>query len=101
MKLHHIGITALVTAGIAVFGFLLEAMTVMPHYVDEPATIRKVVKEGTSWGYIGTDVMTLARFDDGMHAECGGDRGEPGERVLMPRHRGTTSMFGILGDRRK
>ena len=97
----HAPIAALITAGIGVFGLMLEAMTVMPHYVDEPATVRKVVKEGTSWGYIGTDLVTLARFDDGMHAECGGDRGEPGELVLMPRQRGTTSMLGILGDRRK
>jgi hypothetical protein len=101
MKLEHLGIAALCASAIAVFGFALEAMSVMPYYVDEPAIVRKVVKEGTNWGYVGTDVMTLARFEDGTHAQCGGDRGEPGEWVLMPRQRGTTSMLGILGDRRK
>lgn len=98
MKLHHLRIAALVTAGIAVFGMILEMMSTMPHYVEEPATIRKVIND-PAWG--DSDWLTLGRFADGKPAQQRGDLGEPGETVLMWRERGTTSMLGILGDRRK
>jgi hypothetical protein len=98
MKLHHLGIGAMIAAAISLFGVMFEMMSTMPYYVEEPATIRKVVHDPT-WG--ASDWLTLGRFADGKPAQARGDLGNPGETVLMYRERGTSSMLGILGDRRK
>ena len=74
----------------------IEAMTTFPSYTTEPATIRKVIKDPT-WG--ASDWLTLGRFKDGTPAQQRGDLGDPGETVRMIRENGTTSLFGILGDR--
>ena len=75
----------------------MEGVTVYPDYSLEPATIRKVVPD--SRGFIGADQMTLIRFEDGFTDEIGGDRGEPGEKVLAYRQIGTKSLFGVFGDK--
>jgi len=72
--------------------FVVEMGTLSPNYVNEPAIVRKIVKDSGR-------VVTLARFDDGSPAEYDGDAGEPGEQIMLPRIRGTVSMFGLLGDR--
>lgn len=79
--------------GVGLLILLMEAMSVMPRYELEPATVRKVVKNPT-WGYIGQDEMTLIRFADGFDWQTAGNRGEPGDKILVYRQRGTRSMLG-------
>lgn len=98
MKPIHLAVAALSVAVIAVVGMLFEMMSTMPYYVEEPAIIRKVIHDPT-WG--ASDWLTLGRFADGKPAQQRGDLGDSGETVLMWRERGTTSLFGILGDRRR
>jgi hypothetical protein len=73
----------------------LEAMSVHEHYELEPARVRKVVKN-PSWGFIGHDEMTLVRFEDGFDTQIAGNRGEPGDKILAGRQRGTRTMLHIL-----
>lgn len=76
---------------------IYECASLGMHYEREPAVIRKVVMD-ESWGAM--EETTLGRFQDGAPAEEEGDLGEVGETVLFRRQRGTSSLFGILGDRR-
>ena len=66
----------------------MDAVTLEVNYELEPATVRKVVKN-PPWKYIACDEMTLVRFDDGLDVDMGGNHGEPGDRILAPRPRGT------------
>lgn len=77
----------------------VEVCSIAPFYVSEKATVRKVVKN-PKWKFIGADEMTLVRFIDGFDTEVAGNRGEPGDVILVGRQRGTQSLFGVLGDRR-
>lgn len=93
--LTRIGVGCGVLLGVCLLALFMEAMSVMPHYELEPATVRKVVKN-PSWGFIGQDEMTLIRYADGFDSQIGGNRGEPGDKILAYRQRGTDTMFGIL-----
>ncbi len=75
--------------------FILELFSAAPHYILEPATVRKVVKN-PEWGFIGADQMTLIRFNDGFDSQIAGNRGEPGDKILAPRQHGTETIFGLL-----
>jgi len=89
--------TACIVAIAIVVGlFLTEVFSVNPVYKLYPATVRKVVKN-PPWHYVGCDEMTLIRFDDGFADEMSGNRGEPGDRIMVYRQCGTSSLFGILG----
>lgn len=79
--------------GCGVLSIIIEGISVMPHDELEPATVRKVVAN-PSWGFIGQDQMTLIRFTDGYDTQIGGNRGEPGDKILAYRQRGTISVFG-------
>lgn len=79
----------------------IEAFSISPRYELEPATIRSVGPDATGMGgFVGETERTLIRFDDGLTDYMGGRRGEPGERILAPRRRGTSSALGILAQRR-
>jgi len=76
---------------------ILEPVSVHADYELQPAVVRKVVPD--THGFIGADHMTLVRFNDGYDWQVSGDRGEPGEEILVHRQVGTKSFFGVLADK--
>ena len=100
MKKKDWGYVAFAVSASLMILFVLECMSTTPHYVLEKATVRKVIDD-PDWGYIGTDFRTLVKFDDGFTTHVSGDRGDPGERILVHRQYGTKSLFGIMGKKEK
>lgn len=75
---------------------LFEAMNIYPNFELRPATVIKVVPD--TRGFIGHSTMTIVKFEDDYVTEVGGDKGNPGDKVLVDRQFGLKSAFGILGD---
>lgn len=96
MKTENTAFVGLLFVAATTGAFVLEAFSTMPEYKTSPATIRKVVRD-PAWGQ--SDWLTLGRFADGTPAQQRGDLGDPGETIMMLREDGTTSLFGIMGDR--
>lgn len=75
----------------------IESLSMVPRYVLEAATIRSIGPDATGLGgFPGESERTLVKFDDGLTTYIGGRRGEPGERILAPRIKGTKTAFGLL-----
>lgn len=74
----------------------IEAMSICPNFELRPATVIKVVPD--TRGFIGHSTMTIVKFEDDYVTEVGGDKGNPGDKVLVHRQFGLKSVFGILGD---
>ena len=91
----RIGVGCGALLGVCLLMLFIEATSAMPRYELEPATVRKVVKN-PEWGFVGCDERTLIRFDDGFTTEIGGNKGEPGEKILAHRQRGVRTIFGIF-----
>ena len=81
--------------GITAAVLLMELFSIHPHYENEPATVRKVLPN-PRWKFIGEDEMTSVRFDDGYTTEIAGNKGEPGDRILVSRQRGTDTLLGLF-----
>lgn len=96
-KLEAAGMTVAVVLVLIAGVFFMEACSAMPDYRAELATVRWVEPDAKGLGgFPGESERTLVKFDDGATMYVGGRRGEPGERILVPRQRGVRTMFGIL-----
>lgn len=82
-------------AAVFILALMLEAFSLAPKYELRPATVLKVTDDQR--GFIGYDRMTIVKFEDDYVTEVAGDKGEPGDKVLVYRQNGVSSIFGILG----
>lgn len=92
-----IGIVAASIVGLTLFVVFVDGMSTTPRYVLESATIHHVEPDAKGLGgFPGESERTLAKFQDGLTIYVAGRRGEPGERILLHRQRGTNTVFGLL-----
>lgn len=97
MKNYILGIPAGLLILAALFWFI-EAGGAVPHHELEPATVLKVQADWPS-GFVGQKFRTTVKFADGFVTDVGGDKGEPGDKILAYRQRGVDTPFGVLARR--